>query len=1576
MDDSSCPRRVRAGAQTTPAELAECTSRHSQHLGRPAATPNAVSPLIATPARAYRFPAARLLVRDSESPPPSGLSARTRAVVPSNRNPGTNGFFFGSAHTRKDTVGLLVSETVPRRRGGNGKAFSRTNSMFQGRESLVGHAPGKNKNDEMSPVMCLSEALSLPRERRGSRRKSMPLYSSVSQPRLRRNGPVGLVPTHSPGSPASSLYCAPVPAPCQLSPDVGFWPAEHKSHQDENGAERTEHFRISSASLVGGPEEDRSKSFASAFSSPFQASSSSPAGDSPANSSSTPLSTLHRSSCLSNPSSFTGLSEPDGSAVPLESASWSADFASQNALSSSSSVSPPLFSAAQLPTDKGEQEKPPLAGANPIRSDDRDPCVSYSPQTRIRPCAEARGSPCRLSLSPSPSKGNIPESRQEGNSLDPASSCSIQAPGRHASSPTSRPRGSRLSLMCDAVCPPAAVLSASSSLRPSSRLPPSTPSFLPESLRLPPSCLEITRRVLEATLRNRHLSVEVAAPLLVDENEWIASQLARCVADLQLLLSCVWDACTCPVMAAGSIFFLVLKSASPSQTPLPGDPWREQRPSRLARRPGPQSLLGSATQCLVSDFPPSLEGGLVTRKVSRFELLKPTFRDTHLDAGFFLTRGNDYRLGESGRWRRPGSKTNDAERKKRVEKQREQEGRHTRRLEEDLSSALTPSHRSSDRGLPTRWNASPERRLQKATDAEGHITLAVYPNAEERNVLGQPRRPFPVEHGTGGNPSHTNLFTSEFPVRPRSSRPLRIQPAREYMETVLAWCVAQVHYGELLRRPPQAAARPRGFSILPSELATALAAENRKPPAHSVSHPAHPRSGATPETPAGTATGVLEAGEEQSRTAGGSGVDAKGKRSETVGEIDGRLFPGWTRGGPVDRDTARETNARQGGSCWPSRGVQFSGECERAANHNGEERRFKEISRRMCRRVFRCYAHIYHYHLDLLYTYDVLAHVNRCFKFFLFFAHKFQLLTDADTEPLRNLVTHILTTPPRHGECRPERRSSSLPSCASPPVSRSFFLKDPGTELKGTYRAADSGLYLCEQSTRLDPTSQASFSPAFPPAQASEKASWGHVSPSVDASTPQSLSPEPPGETSPCSARPGSLLSPLGNAAFPADAEGPHEADLSFPLASQPFHDTPPALDGMPSASTLCDQPAPSAFPSSSSASFPCRTSTGMHEKPSDAQGTPQTESDAVPLPCRASEASLETPGGRSSSCCCSSCCASCSGPESCALWSTGMSVPSAGTAGEKGERGGRHGTGESPEEREEEAETKEPDIEGESRRQKEEGVHALQVRQKEAAAPAHADADSGASPDEPGDQRTEDDQERDLMRALECDLRQSEDQRREIEEAFTDRGDLSAFEDQKQDWPGLPGSLSLGLQRVDSYEDLPPFLELDEEEGSEKGTSEGEGGTETETAVQRSASEDRNEERDTDKKVQDAEAERTGEHGESVEEGDTRSFGEPKQERRQQADEQMLARNSGKAEESNANPGDGNTRDGKEKRRVQPMLPPLALPAPELDEIRGALREIHARKPATPFSEREPGQRRATKVLLESLLLQRQPYM
>ena len=64
---------------------------------------------------------------------------------------------------------------------------------------------------------------------------------------------------------------------------------------------------------------------------------------------------------------------------------------------------------------------------------------------------------------------------------------------------------------------------------------------------------------------------------------------------------------------------------------------------------------------------------------------------------------------------------------------------------------------------------------------------------------------------------------------------------------------------------------------------------------------------------------------------------------------------------------------------------------------------FREIVGNIFRRLFRVYAHIYHAHMERVVELTFEAHLNSCYKHFLYFVLEFELIRAEELKPLQAL---------------------------------------------------------------------------------------------------------------------------------------------------------------------------------------------------------------------------------------------------------------------------------------------------------------------------------------------------------------------------------------------------------------------------------------------------------------------------------------------------------------------------------------------------------------------------------------------
>jgi len=69
---------------------------------------------------------------------------------------------------------------------------------------------------------------------------------------------------------------------------------------------------------------------------------------------------------------------------------------------------------------------------------------------------------------------------------------------------------------------------------------------------------------------------------------------------------------------------------------------------------------------------------------------------------------------------------------------------------------------------------------------------------------------------------------------------------------------------------------------------------------------------------------------------------------------------------------------------------------------------FQAIVRVIFKRLFRVYAHIYHSHFQKIVGLGAEAHLNTCFKHFIYFVHEFKLIDPKELQPLKDLIDSLM----------------------------------------------------------------------------------------------------------------------------------------------------------------------------------------------------------------------------------------------------------------------------------------------------------------------------------------------------------------------------------------------------------------------------------------------------------------------------------------------------------------------------------------------------------------------------------------
>jgi len=69
---------------------------------------------------------------------------------------------------------------------------------------------------------------------------------------------------------------------------------------------------------------------------------------------------------------------------------------------------------------------------------------------------------------------------------------------------------------------------------------------------------------------------------------------------------------------------------------------------------------------------------------------------------------------------------------------------------------------------------------------------------------------------------------------------------------------------------------------------------------------------------------------------------------------------------------------------------------------------FLSIVKTIFKRLFRVYAHIYHSHFQKIVALGAEAHLNTCFKHFIYFVHEFKLIEQKELQPLKDLIDSLM----------------------------------------------------------------------------------------------------------------------------------------------------------------------------------------------------------------------------------------------------------------------------------------------------------------------------------------------------------------------------------------------------------------------------------------------------------------------------------------------------------------------------------------------------------------------------------------
>ena len=84
--------------------------------------------------------------------------------------------------------------------------------------------------------------------------------------------------------------------------------------------------------------------------------------------------------------------------------------------------------------------------------------------------------------------------------------------------------------------------------------------------------------------------------------------------------------------------------------------------------------------------------------------------------------------------------------------------------------------------------------------------------------------------------------------------------------------------------------------------------------------------------------------------------------------------------------------------------ILFSNECPGTAF----PKNFQSIVKDIFKRLFRVYAHIYHHHFQQIVAVQAEAHLNTCFKHFIYFVVEFELIDKKELAPLEDLIKDMM----------------------------------------------------------------------------------------------------------------------------------------------------------------------------------------------------------------------------------------------------------------------------------------------------------------------------------------------------------------------------------------------------------------------------------------------------------------------------------------------------------------------------------------------------------------------------------------
>jgi MOB kinase activator 1 len=71
---------------------------------------------------------------------------------------------------------------------------------------------------------------------------------------------------------------------------------------------------------------------------------------------------------------------------------------------------------------------------------------------------------------------------------------------------------------------------------------------------------------------------------------------------------------------------------------------------------------------------------------------------------------------------------------------------------------------------------------------------------------------------------------------------------------------------------------------------------------------------------------------------------------------------------------------------------------------------FQQTVKVIFKRLFRVYAHIYHSHFAKIVSLGAEAHLNTCFKHFIYFCSEFKLIESKELQPLSDLIQTLMVS--------------------------------------------------------------------------------------------------------------------------------------------------------------------------------------------------------------------------------------------------------------------------------------------------------------------------------------------------------------------------------------------------------------------------------------------------------------------------------------------------------------------------------------------------------------------------------------